>query len=106
MIGLKGALAVAAVVALSSPLGAQTTTAPSGDTKTTTSAEVHKTTKTSHHMTVHHGKSHATKMTMKACKRLSHAKMMRNKQCKAMMMRHHHTHHAAVAAKPAETPKT
>ena len=105
MIGLKGALAVAAVVALSSPLGAQTTPAPSGDTKTTSSAEVHKTTTTSHHMTVHHGKWHATKMTLKACHRLSHAKMMRNKQCQALM-RHHHKHHAAAAAKPAETPKT
>ena len=89
MIGLKGALALAVVVAMSTPVGAQTTNSAMDNSMSSTSAEMHKTMPKKHNMASHRMSHSSMMMAMKSCHRMSHARMMRNKQCR-MMMRHHH----------------
>jgi hypothetical protein len=89
MIGLKGALALAAVIALNAPVGAQMTNSAMSNNMSPSATEMHKTMTKSHTMTSHRMSHSTMMMSMKSCHRLSHAKMMRNKQCR-MMMRHHH----------------
>jgi hypothetical protein len=88
MIGLKGALALAAVVAMSAPAGAQTTNSAMNNSMSSSATEMHKTMPKNHNMAGNR-MSHSKMMKlMRSCHRMSHARMMRNKQCR-MMMRHH-----------------
>ncbi|MEP6982045.1 MAG: hypothetical protein ABI853_00180 [Sphingomicrobium sp.] len=93
MIGLKGALALAAVVAMSTPLGAQMTNSAMGNNMSPSAAEMHKTMPKSHTMATHRMSHSTMMMSMKSCHRLSRARMMRNKQCRKMMRHHHRMMH-------------
>ena len=79
-------------------LGSMPATAQMADNSMSNSAasdkhmSTHKVTTTTH-TTMHKSMSHhPMMMNWKACHRMSHARMMRNRQCR-MMMKHHTVHH-------------
>ena len=94
MIGFK-LMAIAAFAVISAPSVAQMENgAMNSSMSTTTQTSGDAMHKGSSSMMMHHGMSgrhmsHGMKMSMKSCHRMSHRRMMQNRQCR-MMMHHHH----------------
>ena len=92
---LKMAMAAALLGLGSMPATAQT----AGDSMnngapSTKQMSTHKVTTTTHTMMHKSMSHHPMMMNWKSCHRMNHAGMMRNRQCRTMMMKHHTVHHA------------
>ena len=92
MIGFKGAFALAAAFAMSTPVGAQMTNSPANKSMSPSSTKMHKA-MPKNNMTNHRMSHSSMMMSMRSCHRMSHARMMRNKQCRTMMRHHNRMMH-------------